>query len=231
MPTGATPHLEASVEHTVSESPPGTPSSSHAPPASPAMLAVSALPAMRAAGRVPLTPPAFVFEPSNEPVGYATRTVCHQVEDPFLHGDEICVTALGAYRERDGAWEFVAAVPLETREEIEVPSGGGRPCGYWTSVRTRWEIVGSPTCIEIRDVRSRMTSGTWCEGEAPRGYCGSGHRLHYEGAPADIPPTSDWFWYARGSVPELRGAWELDDTAWRRVEHCEEPVEPLGSRR
>lgn len=231
VPAATTPHLEVSVEHAVADPTPPTPSSARPPAASPAALAVSAIPALSAAGRVPLTPPAFVFEPSSEPVGYATRNVCYQVEDPFLHGDEICVTALGAYRERDGAWEFVAAIPLETREEIEVPSSGGRPCGYWTSVRTRWEILGGRSCVEIRGARSRMTSGTWCEGEAPRGYCGSGHRLRYEDAPTEIPETSDWFWYARGVVPDLRGAWELGDTRWRRVEHCEGPLEPLGSGR
>jgi hypothetical protein len=231
MPSAAT----LPIEESGGPEPVATSSSARGP-ARVAELAVTALPALRAAGRLDLDPPSLAFEPtlgpSDEPGPYAIRTTCYTPSEPLLRRDEMCVTALGVYREQDGAWQFVSAVPLETREEIDAlaPPGRSPPCGYQTSVTTRWEVYGGPSCIEIRDVHSRMISGSWCEGAEPVGYCGTGMRLRYDGAPAEMPPSSSWFLYGRHMVPDLRGAWELDDTTWRRIDHCEGPLVRLGVR-
>lgn len=204
-------------------------------------LANRALARLRVARLLHFEPPPLAFEPTlgpAEPAGpHAVRTTCY-THLGLPYRDEICVTALGAYREGEGTWRFVAAIPLETREvnDWPVPAGVTDRCGYRTTISTRWVVFASPTCLEIREVRSFLTTGSWCEDAPPHPYCRTGFPSRFGDVPTELPPTSTWFSYARGIVPDLRGAWHLADDTWRRTERCDGPLSlveldphPLGT--
>lgn len=118
---------------------------------------------------------------------------------------------------RDGpAWRHAGTIPTERRSLTE--GAGDDACPYTSEIRVRSPLdLHGGGCVEIREATMRRTSGSACP--ASRG-CAVNRRVPYGAARATMPSSMEMW---RGpEVPDLRGAWQIEEDGWHRASRCTE---------
>lgn len=117
---------------------------------------------------------------------------------------------------RDGsAWRHAGTIPTERR--ARTGGSGDDACPYTSEIRVRSPVdLHDGACLEIREATMRMTSLTCSE----RRGCRVVRRVPYGAAPTTMPSSTEMW---RGpEVPDLRGAWQIDEDGWHRASSCTE---------